>query len=201
MTELHLEFEPPQPDPSGDQWFMPPFDAIEHLDIALVRARAEWVQPFKGGKQVQLGAGRKLIQGFDNIDFPGWDAHSDDHTKWRLPYADETVSEFVSYHTLDHLEPWAVVRVLREIQRCLLVGGTFVNIVPHGDSQLAKECLFHRSRFMVDTFRNIFSERQYDHRADGVPAQGGDWEFSIGQNFIYGITERNTVLVTQLVRQ
>jgi hypothetical protein len=55
----------------------------------------------------------------------------------------------------------------------------------------------HRTRWAIDTWRNIFSERQYDGSVDG---RNFNWEFDIGLNFIYGIAERNTVLVTQLVR-
>ena len=89
---------------------------------------------------------------------------------------------------------------MMEIRRILKPGGVFTHIAPHGMSQLAGECLMHKSRFWIDTFRNIFSERQYNQSADGVPVDF-KWEFEIGANFIYGITERNLVLVTQLVRK
>lgn len=173
-----------------------PFSAWDHIDIALVRDRNDWrISPARG-HLVQLGAGKKLIEGYDNLDYPEWDAESD--LLWILPYEDGSVSEVVSYFTLDHLEPWAVVRLLREIQRVLMFGGTFACIVPHYSSQLANECIMHKSRFGVDTWRNIFSERQYDHKAEGDT--GEEWKLDVQVNFMYGITERNLCLVTQMVK-
>lgn len=195
-----VDFEPPPFSTDGSQWFLSPSDFWDHIDMATVRARFAYARPPFVGTQIQLGAGRKKIQTWNNLDFPEWDAHDQKSDRWRLPFGDGKVSEVVSYHTLDHLEPWAVVRTLREIQRVLCRRGTFTNIVPHGDSQLAKECIMHKSRFMVDTFRNIFSERQYDHSADGTEGDES-WSLEILHNFMYGITERNLMLVTQMVRQ
>jgi hypothetical protein len=56
----------------------------------------------------------------------------------------------------------------------------------------------HKSQFGVDTWRNIFSERQYDHKADG---DTGEWSLTVNVNFMYGITERNLVLVTQMIKE
>ena len=177
----------------------PPFNAWDHIDIALLRERNGWNPSPAKGYRVQLGAGRKYIKGFDNLDYPEWDAHDMSMSKrWRLPYDDGTVAEVVSYFTLDHLYPWAVVGALREIQRVLKVGGTFACVVPHYSSQLANECIMHKSRFGVDTWRNIFSERQYDHLSDG--GTGEPWRLKVNVNFMYGITERNLVLVTQMVK-
>jgi hypothetical protein len=195
---IEPEFEPPTGDEDGDLWFHSPLDVWDHIDMAMVRPRPFFELPAGPGHRVQLGAGRKLIQGWTNLDFPDWDANDVESDRWRIPFADATVSQIVSYHTLDHLEPWAVLRTLQEVQRVLLTGGTFNQIVPHYMGQLANECLMHKSRWAIDTFRNIFSERQYKHTADG---QIDEWELEVGANFIFGYTERNLVLVTQLVRK
>jgi hypothetical protein len=185
--------------PDNTVKYAAPFSAWDHIDIALLRERRDWALSPAKGHLVQLGAGKKFIEGYDNLDFPHWDAHFGQqlpYGKWKLPYKDETVSDVTSYFTLDHLEPWAVIRTLREIQRVLMVGGTFCSVVPHYSSQLANECIMHKSRFGVDTWRNIFSERQYSHAADGDTNQ--PWSLDVRVNFIYGITERNLVLVTQM---
>lgn len=184
----------------GVYTFPPLEDMWDHIDVAMVRIRKPWVDsysPEQEGILIQLGAGKKDIEGWASLDYPSWDAHSDNPKLWRLPYDDASVAEIASYHTLDHLEPWAVVRTLREIERVLEPQGVFTNIVPHYMGQLANECIMHKSRFAVDTFRNIFSERQYSHEADG---DGGEWKLSVGSNFIFGYTERNLVLVTQLIK-
>jgi hypothetical protein len=176
--------------------FEEPVDVWDHIDMALMRNRADW-EWHPGGRRIHLGAGRKIIQGFDNVDFPEWDAEWPEKVhpqKWRIPADDGTVGQIVCQFTLDHLSPEAVVRVLREAQRVLMNGGTLDIVVPHYSSQLANECIAHKSRFAIDTWRNIFSERQYDH--DGEEP----WLLHIGANFMFGLTERNLILVTQLIR-
>lgn len=176
--------------------FNEPIDVWDHIDLALLRDRADW-EWNPSGYRVQLGAGRKLIDEFANLDFPEWDAHDKTGIRWRIPFDDGTVGQIVCQFTLDHLEPWAVVRTLREAQRVLIPSGTMDIVVPHYSSQLANECIMHKSQFGVDTWRNIFSERQYDHLADGGTAE--PWRLRVGANFMFGLTERNLVLVTQLI--
>lgn len=198
MAEVH----PPEPQDDGTTRHTNPEDVWDHIDIAMVRPRFEWIDTAEGvWPVVQLGAGSKQIRSAYNIDYPTWDVHSDDPLKWMLDFDNDSVGHVYSYHTFDHFEPRAVVRALCEVQRVLRPGGTFTHIVPHYLGQLANECLMHRSRFAIDTFRNIFSERQYSHEADGVTGPRGGWQFDIGANFIYGQTERNLVLVTQLVKR
>jgi hypothetical protein len=195
---------PPEPQDDGITLHADPEDIWGHIDIAMVRPRFEWIETDRKYLNLHLGAGSKHMRSAINLDYPEWDAHSPQRGKWMLPYGDECIGHVFSYHTLDHLQPHAVVRTLAEIERVLIPGGTFVNIVPHYMGQLANECIMHHSRFGIDTFRNIFSERQYSHAADGVQwtmEHPNGWQFDIGANFIYGQTERNLVLVTQLVKR
>lgn len=174
-------------------WYAAPQDVWDHIDIALLRERADWVW-CPNGLRIQLGAGRKLLTDFTNLDYPEWDAEDRDGDRWMIPSYEETVGQIVCQFTLDHLEPWAVVRVLREAQRVLVPGGTMDIVVPHYSSQLWHECIHHKSKFGIDTWRNIFSERQYAH-------DGGNWHLRIGANFLFGLTERNLCLVTQLIKE
>ncbi|AWY06165.1 methyltransferase [Gordonia phage Suzy] len=197
-----------------EQVFKDPTDIWDHIDIAMVRDRAQYTYKMNGlktrGDKIQLGAGFKVLDGWRNLEYPDWNADlpimaegvsANDFapgTRWddvssHWKQADSTISEIASYHTLDHLSPTQVINTLREVERVLVPGGTFTNIVPHADSQLAKECIHHQSRFMIDTWRNIFSERQYAH--------DGDWQLEVGLNFVFGLAERNVVLVTQLVKR
>ena len=175
-----------------------PDDVWGHIDIALLRERRDWITipANDSGFKVQLGAGRKYLAGWDNLDYPEWNAE-DPGRRGRIPYDDGTVGELASYFTLDHLSPVAVRRTLREAQRVLMIGGVFSIVVPHYSSQLANECIEHKTRFAIDSWRNIFSERQYDHIGED---QGAPWALEDGANFMFGLTERNLVLVTQLIR-
>lgn len=193
--------------------FKDPVNIWHHIDVAMVRDRDQYtylngparVLTEDGPVRIQLGAGYKHLDGWRNLEYPDWDADlpipakgfsAQQTVKGGESFqkqADNTVSEIASYHTLDHLSPRQVIKTLREVERVLEPGGTFTNILPHGDSQLAKECIHHQSRFMIDTWRNLFSERQYEH--------DGDWKLEVGLNFIFGLAERNTVLVTQLIKK
>jgi hypothetical protein len=75
--------------------FNQPQDIWGHIDIAMVRPRADYVSHTHWC--VQLGAGNKRINHWDNIDYPVFDADKE------LPYPDSTINAFASYHTLDHL--------------------------------------------------------------------------------------------------
>lgn len=205
--------------------FPSPHQMWDHIDIAMVRDRYGWVYPgaMPSGERIQLGAGKKDIVGWRNLEYPVWNADmyipgemaiSSFPLSWqgksegereRIESAirdgaiqpDESCAEVASYHTLDHLWPEQVVNLLKEIQRVLKPGGMFTCIVPHYSSQLANECIQHRSRFAIDTWRNIFSERQYSNSVEG---QEHEWKLQVMANFVYGMTERNLVLVTQMMK-
>lgn len=176
------------------------------------RASAEAFRDRDKIEKIQLGAGFKMIEGWRNLEYPDWNADkpipADGYSATEIGFlpgetslieadfrcqASDSVHEIASYHTLDHLSPKQVIQTLREVERVLVPHGTFTNIVPHADSQLAKECIHHQSRFMIDTWRNIFSERQYEH--------DGEWRLEVGLNFTFAIAERNTVLCTQLIKK
>lgn len=165
----------------------------DHVRIAMFK-HMEFAptHPETGGRYLQLGAGHKHIigPGWENLDYPSWDAHDG------LPYEDGSIDGIVSYHTLDHLD--CVIPLLASIQRVLAIDGWFVNIVPHYDSELWHSDLTHKSQFATETWRSIFSTRHYDHAA----VEGHtDWRMSIEFNMIMGFTERNTVLVTKLIKE
>lgn len=142
------------------------------------------------GRYVQLGAGKKFIRDWVNLDFPEWDAET-----MPLPFEDGSIDGIASYHTLDHIKN--VIPLLAEIQRVLAIDAWFVNIVPHYDSELWHSDLTHVSQFGTETWRSIFSTRHYDHKAVEGHTQ---WSLEIEFNMIMAFTERNSVLVTKLVK-
>lgn len=194
-------------DNEGNIHFPAPEGVWDHIDIAMVRDRYSWVRPHSlpEGRKIQLGAGFKIIDGWENFEYPDWDADkpipdvkqsaTDPEYGWA---ALESVAEIACYHSLDHLYPEQVVNVLKEVQRVLKPGGIFTVIVPHYSSQLANECIMHRSRYAIDTWRNIFSERQYKNSVEG---QDHKWKLAIMSNFLFGFTERNLVQITQFMKE
>jgi SAM-dependent methyltransferase len=176
---------------NSQEWYPHPVSLADHVRIAMVKNMVFEPTPIEaGGNYVQLGAGRKMIRGWDNLDYPEWDAET-----MPLPYADRTIDGIVSYHTLDHIK--GVIPLLGEIQRVLAYGAWFVNIVPHYDSELWHTDLTHVSQFGIETWRSIFSTRHYDHEAVRGNAV---WQMKIEFNMTMAFAERNTVLVTKLVK-
>lgn len=174
----------------------------DHFTIAMAKPYQTFLNtfPVPRGKYVQLGPGHKHISGssvatydWKNLDYPEWDAD-----KETLPYLDESIDGICCYHSMDHYAK--PIQVLAEIQRVLRPGAWFVNIVPHYAGELAHTDLTHKGQFGVDTWRNIFSQRHYDHAAVTEEAKEG-WQLEIGFNMIMGLTERNTVLVTQMFKR
>lgn len=165
----------------------------DHFQMAMDRPMRFAPTYYDGGKYVQFGSGLKVIKGWDNWDYQEWDADSGEP----IPLPDESVDGIVCYHTMDHLsEP---IWVLAEFQRVLKQGAWLVIIVPHYSSELWNTDLTHKSRFGIDTWRNVFSERHYRHA--GVVAGHVEWHLQIQFNMILGVTERNLVLVTQFWKE
>ena len=189
----------PTRDENGEITFLPPKDLGDVFDIAMIRKRPDFVPlpaPAIWRKLVQLGGGRKRIDGWEDLDYPEWDAES-----MPLPYEDDSVDAIFSAHALDHMTATAVQDLLAEIQRVLKPEGTFTNVVPHHMSTLALECLEHKTRYGIKTWRNIFDNPAYTPINVSKPILFIDWRLRIGYNMVMGVEERNLVLVTQLIKE
>jgi SAM-dependent methyltransferase len=154
------------------------------LPVFLVRHELHWI-----GTEINLnlGAGRKTIGESVRLDLPDWDARTMD-----IPYSDSSVHNIYAFHFLEHLEPEAVIRVLRECLRVLVPGGVLNIGVPYFRSQGAFHDLGHRSFFTEDTWKNTFFNQYNDEEHHQF------WKWGIGLNLIVGQSERNLMLVTQL---
>jgi hypothetical protein len=174
------------------QRFPRPYTLEDHLKIALLRD-VDWpiTEHLSGQRYVQFGSGFKHINhpSWLNFDYEEWDAESGEP----VPIDDGRIAGIICYFTLDHLSD--PIRVLAEFQRILMVGGWIVIVVPHYSSELWHTCLQHKSQFGIDTWRNIFSERQYAHT--GPDGEKVEWKLNIVSNFLFGVTERNLVMITQ----
>jgi len=140
-----------------------------------------------GGVQINVGAGTwKVIENSIPIDFPEYDAEIHD-----LPYADNSVDVLHAYHFLEHIKD--PMRVLKDFERVLKVGGYANIVVPYYNSGLQARHLQHYSQFSELTWDTIFNEYSYD---TGYP----EWKIKVHTTFIMGVEERNLALVTQLVK-
>ena len=127
-----------------------------------------------GPVKVNLGCGRNILPGWVNLDFvplPGVDviANLDGCTEEPLPFADDTVDEFLLSHILEHLvEPLAL---FQELHRIAKREARAVVRVPYGGSDDAFEDPTHVRQYFLNSF-GYFSQPFY-WRADY--GYCGDW--------------------------
>lgn len=159
----------------------------EMFKLGMKRDIPELIPSAESGIILNLGAGKQIIDGAANLDYPDWDAEKDP-----IPYMDETVDQIHAYHFLEHISD--VPRMLKECQRVLVPGGHMNIVVPYYNSQLQSTDLYHKNVFCEETWCNLFNTPYYDKGRDG-------WRFKIGVNVIIGIVERNICLMTQLIKE
>lgn len=171
---------------------------------------------FPAGPVANLGCGRHHLDGVSNIDYPQWEA---ERYEIQLPRAvimpehplvkseawgadtlfrdqlircpDNFLAGIHAYHFLEHVHDPR--RMLREMQRCLMAGGVINICVPHYWSSMAHHDLDHKHNFAVDTWSNTFDAPWYDKDRAG-------WTLRIHFNMLMAVTERNTAILTQLVK-
>lgn len=136
---------------------------------------------------LNLGAGNKRIAGTIPLDWPEWNAETDP-----IPYEDESVAGIIAYHFLEHLRDPRPV--LRECSRVLIPGAPMNIVVPHYMGTIAYQDLDHKTFWTSETFRTLLDNPYYEKDHDG-------FKFRIGTNLIMGLSERNMMLVTQLIKE
>lgn len=144
--------------------------------------------PF-GPVTINLGAGASPLAGALNLDFPEWDGERDG-----IPVPDGTVDSVVAFHFFEHFSGANAMRLLRECERVLKVGGTLTAVTPHRLSQMAYHDLDHKSVWTEETWRVLFATPYYRKNRETA------WRLEPRFNMIMGLNERNLALVSQLVR-
>lgn len=140
------------------------------------------------GPVLNLGSGNKVIPGTINLDLPDWNADEN-----FIPFSDDSIAGIYAFHFLEHIkEP---IKMLAEMQRVLVPGGIVNICVPYYTSQMAHHDLDHKHWYTEATWQNTFNNPYYDK------AKIVEWKFDIGFNLICGIVERNTCLLTQLIKR
>jgi SAM-dependent methyltransferase len=177
--------------------YPPPIIFTDMARIATDRVVPDWIPQSRYGNNINVGAGSKQVTGATMVDlepddsasvFVRWDADTGDP----MPFQDGSVDSIYAVHFLEHIQD--PIRALREFQRVLRPGGVLNIAVPHYNSNGAHMDLDHKHFFSEKTWNNLFNN---DHYAKNH----GGWEWEIGANFIFGLVERNLMVITQLVRR
>lgn len=154
----------------------------ELFNIGMMRNYKE-ILPSVNGLVLNLGAGKKLIEGSTPIDYPEWDAES-----MAIPYEDNSVDMIHCYHFLEHIKN--VPFVMSEIERVLKPGAHINIVVPYYKSAMQWQDLDHKTAYTEKTFSHLFNSEYY--------SKGKCKPMEIATNFIMGDCEANLCLVTQL---
>lgn len=163
-----------------------PVNEREMMELITFREIPAWL-PDVPGISLNLGPGMKGINGATELELPHWDADRE-----QIPYRNGTVSNIYAIHFLEHVAH--PIAVLRECQRVLRPGGHLNVGLPYYSAQCNAMDLDHKSQWCEETWRNLFDNPHYDKNH-------GDWKFRIGFNMIFGLVERNIMLMTQLIRE
>jgi SAM-dependent methyltransferase len=166
--------------------YLEPSDIHDMARLVTDREIPDWVEPSGEGIVLNIGAGAKKIYGALPLDIPDWNADS-----MPIPFEDESVEAIYAIHFLGHVK--YPVYVLRECQRVLMPGGLLNIGVPYWHSMAAHQDLDHKSFFCEETWKTLFTNDYYEKNHDG-------WKFKVGTNFLFGLNERNLMLITQLIR-
>jgi SAM-dependent methyltransferase len=164
----------------------PPSHAMFQFAQGADRTLEKYVEPVRGFPVLNLGAGNKLIEGTIPLDWPDWNAETDE-----LPWPDESIGGIIAYHFLEHLRD--ARPVLREASRVLVKGAPMNIVVPHYMGTIAYQDLDHKTFWTSETFKTLLDNPYYAKDHDG-------FSFEVGTNLIMGMNERNLMLVTQLIK-
>lgn len=189
-------------------------EPLGFAEFGLDRQLPEWIDPAWSMPVIHLGPGRKKIPQTVEYDWPTYNfddfktdlmrdtlsdylwelaVEQEEESEHRtfLPHRKESVGGVIATHVLEHLSDPRPL--LREVSRVLAPGCPFNILVPHGQSLMFLQDLDHRSAFVTETWKTLIKNGYYEKEHDG-------FAFEIGANFLFGITEANVALVTQLIK-
>lgn len=170
----------------GPSFEAPKMEPFHEFFLHAMKRVLPRILPMPTGTVLNLGPGNTPIPGTRGLDLPDWNANLD-----LIPYPNDTVDAIHAYHFLEHVDD--PIKMLTEIQRVLRVGGVCQLVVPYYTSQNWAQDLTHRSSWCETTWQNLFRNEFYTNRRNG-------WKLHEGFNLIVGQTERNLVLLTQLIK-
>ena len=110
-----------------------------------------------------------------------------------IPFLSGSVAYIHCYHFLEHLSGVNIPAFLLEVQRVLVHGGIFQYGVPLAGTELSYQDLDHKSFWTASSFKNLLDNDYY--------ASGAVIQLDIGATAIIGVTERNLMVVGQLIKE
>ncbi|CAB4170204.1 hypothetical protein UFOVP1082_14 [uncultured Caudovirales phage] len=144
-----------------------------------------------GTVQLNLGSGNTLMPSAVNLDLPEWDARKDNLPEVLVG----TVDTIWASHFFENLYGDNAIRMLRECEKSLKVGGTINIVVPYYTSMMQHQDLTHCSHWCEETLRTLFKNHYYEQSVSK-----GEWKLNVHACFMMAIVERNLALFIQVVK-
>lgn len=157
---------------------------IDLFNVGMMRNFSDIVE-MPSGVVLNIGAGKKLIDGSIPLDFPEWNAEF-----MAIPYEDNSVDGIHCYHFLEHIQD--VPFVMSEMRRVLKPGAPLNIVVPYYTSAMQHQDLDHKHSFTEKTFSHLFNSDYYE--------KGKVEPMHIRANFLMGESGANLALVVQLIK-
>ena len=163
----------------------------ELCKLALDRDIGELTYCPAGMQRVALGeSGTKKTPGVDmHLGAPDWV-----WPRHNIPCEDGSVGVFHAYHFFEHLSGLDAINLLKECERKLCTYGIIQYGIPYAGTELAYQDLTHKSNWTATTFSTLFENKYYD------PTEGHDWKLKVTAQAIVGVSDRNRMIVGQLVK-
>lgn len=127
--------------------------------------------------KLNIGCGREILDGYINIDRTrehgaevGFDLEKADSEHWRLPFANDSITEMRAFHVLEHINN--ILPLMQELYRIAAPDCIFYVKVPHGATEVAYADPTHVRQMFPSSF-GYFSQPNYWKADYGYR---GDWK-------------------------
>lgn len=110
---------------------------------------------------LNLGAGRKILKGYVNIDITQYEGIDQvlDLSVYPWPWSDGSISGIAASHVIEHLED--PVKFINECRRILKKGGFLRLCLPHSSSVTNIGCFGHYRTFSYNTMHGYLAMPYY----------------------------------------
>ena len=105
-----------------------------------LQSNQEWIRPYMGVLNVNVGCGFAPIDGFRNLKQEQWWLG-----EYSAPFRTDSVDLVLASHVMEHVQD--IIAAMREIHRVLRPGGHFIAITPYASSDDAFEDPTHVRSF------------------------------------------------------
>ena len=121
----------------------------------------QFIEPFSGKNNMNLGCGHDYIDGWTNVDLYAENADIQYDATGSWPELDDQYDCVLASHFLEHFDGMELVKIFWEAGRVLRPGGHFIGISPYGSSKHHWSNPFHKQPWF-DTTPRFFDKKTYE---------------------------------------